>query len=625
MNSRIRDEKQVQQIAKLKSLMLREQQASKRIKKIKSKTYRRIHRKAEGREREVLLERLEQENPELAKALKQDYEKKHAQLRLQRQRNARKNWADTMQRFAKGDKNASREISKQAQSAHDEERALRRAIQGQNPDQSEDSEAVDLSDAESDDETVGRQGLARQTLAKANKLTVGEIKSLENGGDLPTTGILGMNFMREAIKRKRESAKLEAQSVLKELDGLGRSLDAAAGEEGDGGSSDEGAADGSASASVEGAKEAAQGRAGPRKRSFSPEELAAARKEVESLFEQEDAAVECSVSGPLTVRSAREPPDKAKAALRKSTPHMELSSSGPSARAATATTIEGPAEVLGSGTSEAVAENPWLDTLDPDTVSTEAAPTAVAGTGLVGATATGIKPPKSSSSKKAGKRKRKAEASASASVVEEGQEALGRPSAAAAPVEEVLSVLNADSETAREQRDLVRTAFVEGNQADDFEEEQEELARKKGEAEEEARKPKELAGWGSWTGEGIKPKEMRPPPQKRAAGEAGSDKKRSRVQFHEKGNVGSAKYFVDKVPFPFQTPEQYDQQMRMPTGREWNALPTHLQRIKPKMFVKVGAIVPPLQYVKHLPPEQRDDAIKTWSSAKQPKRLKARL
>merc|ERR1712203_542454 len=201
-------------VAKLKSLIFREQQTSRRVKKIKSKTYRRIHRKAETKEREVLLQRLEVENPELAKTLKQEYEKKHALNRLQRQRNARKKWTQTMQRFAKGDKGAQREISKQAQDAHDEDRALRRAVRGQKPDQSEDSEAVDLSGTDSEGETTGKKSLAKQTLNKAKKLTVHELKDLEAGGELPTSGILGMNFMRDAIKRKRDSAKQEAQGVL---------------------------------------------------------------------------------------------------------------------------------------------------------------------------------------------------------------------------------------------------------------------------------------------------------------------------------------------------------------------------------------------------------------------------
>merc|ERR1712113_509390 len=102
-------------------------------------------------------------------------------------------------------------------------------------------------------------------------------------------------------------------------------------------------------------------------------------------------------------------------------------------------------------------------------------------------------------------------------------------------------------------------------------------------------------------------------------------RRRPHVQVYEGDAAQSAKYFVDKVPYPFQNAKQYEQDMRVPTGPEWNTLPTHLQRIKPKMFVKVGAIVPPLQYVKHLPPERRDSAIDVWAAGKQPKRLKARM
>merc|ERR1711920_75980 len=87
-----------------------------------------------------------------------------------------------------------------------------------------DSEAVDLSGSDSDEE-AGKGGVARKTLNKAKKLTVGELKDLENGGELPTTGILGMNFMRDAITKRREEARKEAQGVLKELEGMDRRLD----------------------------------------------------------------------------------------------------------------------------------------------------------------------------------------------------------------------------------------------------------------------------------------------------------------------------------------------------------------------------------------------------------------
>lgn len=76
----------------LRALMLRELQRSKRLKKIKSKSFRRTQRKNEAKERDKLLERLEIENPELASELKKDYEKKLAQMRNRRGAEARKKW-----------------------------------------------------------------------------------------------------------------------------------------------------------------------------------------------------------------------------------------------------------------------------------------------------------------------------------------------------------------------------------------------------------------------------------------------------------------------------------------------------------------------------------------------------
>ncbi|CAL1148771.1 unnamed protein product [Cladocopium goreaui] len=67
VNPQMREEQQIRQVAKLKALMMREQQTKRRVNKIKSKTYRRIHRKAELRDREAMLQRLEVENPELAR------------------------------------------------------------------------------------------------------------------------------------------------------------------------------------------------------------------------------------------------------------------------------------------------------------------------------------------------------------------------------------------------------------------------------------------------------------------------------------------------------------------------------------------------------------------------------
>eukprot|EP00971_Amphidinium_carterae_P048403 954231-Amphidinium_carterae.1 len=63
----------------------------------------------------------------------------------------------------------------------------------------------------------------------------------------------------------------------------------------------------------------------------------------------------------------------------------------------------------------------------------------------------------------------------------------------------------------------------------------------------------------------------------------------------------------------------------MPTGPEWQTLPNHVNRIKPKFFAKVGAIVPPLQHVKDFETDKQREIMNVWASSKQPKRMKARL
>eukprot|EP00441_Pelagodinium_beii_P022635 CAMPEP_0197658690 /NCGR_PEP_ID=MMETSP1338-20131121/45382_1 /TAXON_ID=43686 ORGANISM="Pelagodinium beii, Strain RCC1491" /NCGR_SAMPLE_ID=MMETSP1338 /ASSEMBLY_ACC=CAM_ASM_000754 /LENGTH=871 /DNA_ID=CAMNT_0043235317 /DNA_START=41 /DNA_END=2656 /DNA_ORIENTATION=+ len=591
MNPRIREEQQVRQVAQLKALMMREQQTKKRVNKIKSKTYRRIHRKSETKDREVLLERLEHENPELAKQLKQEYEKKHAEKRLLRQRNARRKWTQTMQRFAKGDRNAQQEITKQAQKAHDEEKALRRAIRGQDADQSDDSEAVDLSASEDEDNASRNQSETKRTLSKAQRLTVEEIRNLDEGGELPTSGLLGMKFMREAIKQKRESAKKEAEEVLKELEGIEDKMDDYK--------------------DIDDKSEEEEGKAPPsttlEKDKFTEEALAQARKEVDEMLDQEDNVTGCTVAGPLTVKGV-------KAAEAPKAPKRRAQGPVPSEVVST------PATPASSSRPAKKVDNPWEVDANPWTGDTSATGHESKVQASGGAPQQEEPSQSVTSPAQSGKRKKKKAKLKEAEPVEEH-------AADDDGAEDLLGALSMDSAAAREQRELVRTAFVEGTQEDDFEAELEEEERAKDEKDKAA--VGDLPGWGSWAGEGA-PKPRPSKAAERAAAKAAAraaarqNATRSNAVQYD-GNAESAKYFVDKVPYGIQTPEQYDQELRMPSGPEWNALPSHIQRIKPKFFSKVGAIVPPLQLVKHLPPEQRAGVIEKWAASKQPKRLKAKI
>jgi U3 small nucleolar RNA-associated protein 14 len=517
-----------------------------------------------------------------------------------------------MQRFAKGDQNAQKEISKQAQGARDEQEALRRVIQGKEADQSEDSEAVDLSDSDNDgNDGVGKKGLGQRTVDKAKKLTLSELNDLKNGGELPTTGLLGLGFMRNAIRQKREVAKAEAQTVLNELEGLGARLDGTGAKDSDVDGSDEEKADKRESAAPQ-----------QKRRDFSAEELEQASKEVDTMLEMEDVTQSqgMSVSGPLTVRGVEAQPLPQGSAQKATARSISAPAAQPSrSKGATSSSAESKAPLESNPWLADAEENPWTATAGAD-----AATPASSSTVAVDANNAKRKGAAASAEPTSKRKRRRGVKDA---VADEVDDAEAEP---VASTSERLNLLDADANAAREQRDLVRATFVEGTQAEDFDQEREDKMLE----EEEKSKPTELVGWGSWAGDGVK---ARPAPKKGKGAGKGKAKgkgtsqhstpKPSHVQVYEGDAAVKAqsKYFVSGVPFPFKSPQQYDQDMRMPTGPEWNTLSGHLQRVKPKVFVKTGAIVAPLQYVKHLDPEQRESAINTWASAKQPKRLKARF
>jgi len=479
-----------------------------------------------------------------------------------------------------------------------------------------------------------KRSVAKQTIDRAKKLTIGEVKNLEDGGELPTTGILGMNFMRDAIKRRREDANKEAKGVLKELEGMDQRLK---GPKDDYDSEGDGASAGEQEASAPDTTASVM-QPSKAKKTFTAEELALASEQVDQMLENEGEFLEAGVSGPLTVHSV------AAANVRAAT-----GTSAASASSGVGTRKKKPLASKPAAPAVAAVENPWLDVgatkVDSGTAGTDnfdgsaASVAALYSSGIdkvdplyvSHSKPTKIAQTSEKDDNKKNKKERKNDRKAAKLRAPDEPEGLAELRAEA-DTDDVLNVLNADTEAAREQRDLVRTAFVEGTQEDDFEEEQEKLALDKDEL--EKKKTTELAGWGHWTGDSMparkpKGKGKGKGPEPKIA-ESQKPRPPARVQVltgkdELNATKASAKYFVDKVPHPFQNPAQYDQQLRMPSGPEWNTLPQHLEKIKPKMFVKVGAIVPPLQYVKHLPPEKREAAIDVWASGKQPKRLKARF
>nr|CDS30911.1 U3 small nucleolar RNA associated protein 14 [Hymenolepis microstoma] len=105
-----------------------------------------------------------------------------------------------------------------------------------------------------------------------------------------------------------------------------------------------------------------------------------------------------------------------------------------------------------------------------------------------------------------------------------------------------------------------------------------------------------LPGWNRWTGPGTeaideairKKKLVKAPKRKRL------DKGRAKVIIRERVNEDLRKHLVKKIPFPYSTPEQYEAMMSQPVSREWTTEAAHKELTKPKIIVKAGRVIKPI-------------------------------
>ncbi|KAK1223331.1 hypothetical protein PQX77_013808 [Marasmius sp. AFHP31] len=148
--------------------------------------------------------------------------------------------------------------------------------------------------------------------------------------------------------------------------------------------------------------------------------------------------------------------------------------------------------------------------------------------------------------------------------------------------------------TAFEQRDLVARAFAGDNVVKDFEE------AKRREMAMDA--PKEvdttLPGWGSWGGNGTTKAPRKPHLIKKVAGispESRADYKKSHVIISEKRDKKAAKYLVNDLPYPYTSKAQFERRMEQPLGPEWNTRTGFQKGTLPKVVKKMGTVIDPLE------------------------------
>lgn len=538
----------------MRELMFREEQKAKRIKKIKSKTYRKIHKKQ--REREQQLVEGEEEDSDEAAA---DHDAARAEERMSLRHKNTGKWAKSMvqQGFTK-DKATRSEMEEMLRRGE----KLRTKIQGREDGAEEeyvngDEDFLNERDASSDDEEVKR------------------IK--ERAGK----GVLAMKFMKDAEAAERKQNMLQKQELKDAMSGRS-------------GLSDDDESKGANEIINEGRRKYAPGSKAAR------EEIDEVMDEVKDELEDDEIK---SLENRLSQKRKRNPltdrePESKSIRLDNTTAGSTKTSGGLDDFAA-----------FDSEDDEQDAEdsedegNPWLAVADKGQSRKKKVVTVVGRD--------------SSNAEKSQDRVRKLKekvrtSNKRGSSVQDGIIDMNQTLKIVDPFgsdvesdtndQEALSDLieakpsnksnGANKRVSFKQTDLVKRAFAGDDVVAEFEEEKMQIAQEDGDKEVDVTLP----GWGSWGGSDIIPKKKYVKKVKGVVNQKNrQDYNLDGVIINEKVNKKSAIYTATSVPFPFETREQYERSLRMPIGQEWSTRDTHQKLIKPRVIVKPGLVIDPIK------------------------------
>lgn len=496
----------------MRDLMFREEQRAKRIKKIKSKSYRKVHKK----ERQKMAE-LEGEE-EGSDDGHSDTEKAERDRALER---ATLRHKSTNSKWAKRllDQGLTRDASTRAELEEmlRQSDSLRQKIRGNEQDEEDDSDYNEESLAFGLDNDDDEDAAEEQDEGKKQK-----------------KGVLGMKFMQDAEKRRRE----ENRKMLND-DYDSDNEDSNVG-----------------------------------RRSFNPagQQL---KRDMETMAEESDESdgeggirsISKKTKTVNTGESGRQSNNKRQGAPAQGEETVEFIPQVPEPREPKRKPVS--KEISSHASSNDAPENPWLaasaKSSVPGTVKLSAPSKNVSNDITVGS-GTGA-----GADAKDGNNKRR---SKNGSIVVENTFGDG---------------LVREKDLTLQQQDLVKQAFAGDDVVADFE------ATKQAEIDEDGDKEVDetLPGWGTWSNEKPRVKKVR-----HIAGvdeKKRRDYKKSNVVINEKVNKKASKYNASAVPFPFENRQQYERSLRMPIGQEWVSKDTFQRQTKPRVLVKRGAIIDPIK------------------------------
>lgn len=547
------------ELRRARELLFREEIRAKRINKIKSKSYRKVHRKERERNMQREKDALTAAGVDDSESEKERQDRRRAEERMGA-RHRESKWAKGVRDSgrAKWDEDARGGVTEMARRGED----LRRRIEGKSVAGDEDGSVS--SESESDEEDDSEDADTRNNRKFQDRLQRLDEDGNETDPNDKGSRLASMEFMKKAEVRRKARNDADVESLQRDF----------AGEE---------------TPSEE------EGQEGKGRKSYGPMKSQTSstkahqpdRKAEKNEFEERPGSNDEDDEGRDEAKNEDVDIVVDNSSVRVKANAEEKPSLGDKHR-------RRPYEAQEASTPEA-SENPWLmgskkglnasrrRTQNPD------AGAIISNTPAVNAVPT---PAEKAKPRSALKGARQAEASRQ-SV---------RPSQK--PAKPAIALDHPDSDNQSDNaetlpfvlrnQDLVRKAFAGDEVVANFEQEK----RATIQDEDEKVLDNTLPGWGSWTGAGIGKKAERRNKGKvltkvpGVAAEKRQDAKLDRVIINEKRVKKNGKYMASSLPHPFETRQQYERSLRLPVGPEWTTKETFQRMTKPRVLMKPGVIAP---------------------------------
>ena len=580
-----------------RDLLFREEVRAKRIKKIKSKTYRRVHRKERQRQSQRERDALAADGVDVSEDEREYNDRRRAEERMgAKHKDSRWSKSVKASKRSKWDEDARTSVMEKAR-RHEE---LMRRIQGQEI-QKEDNDSSDItSDEEDDDE----DGDGEQVRAKSLQRQLGRLDQPKRLSDR-STKLASMPFMQKADVAKKARNDEDIERMRREL----------AGEESRSDDSDANAARTGRKKYGPTRKQAARLTAGKRsefeERAGSDDdrdsEADLVEKPTDSKFGKSTRAVikanafqaAPSLAGADTNRSL-----STKGPNNQSSQIFGASSSGNNTVVAGKSITQTSRNIISQASKSALprtdidigTDNPFLaETLSNK--KTGQPPTPL----VLGKSGSSQDQPKASS--------KLVPQATSKSKSRQTSEKASAPRISAPDADGWQTVTyGCDDDDASERasdeghglpfvtrnQELTAKAFAGDDVENEFATEKRATVAEEGDHVVD----ETLPGWGSWVGEGLSKAAQRRNRGKvlvkheGVAPEQRQDAKLERVIINEKRAERNTKYMASSLPFPFESREQYERSLRMPKGPEWTTRRTFHTATVPRVVVKQGIIRP---------------------------------